>query len=122
MSAASPIEFFYLFLDDEFWNLVVTLTNLHAEQFSCTTISRNSRFVGRKPVDTKTIKKYFGLCLLMGLVSKPKFTVIGKPVVLLKHRNLEKSWQEINSSQYEHLFTLLITQRRKKMKMDITDS
>ena len=45
MSAASPIEFFYLFLDDEFWNLVVTQTNLYAEQFPCTSISRNSRFV-----------------------------------------------------------------------------
>ena len=70
MSAASPIEFFYLFLDDEFWNLVVTQTNLYAEQFSCTDISRNSRFVSWKPVDITTIKKYIGLCLLMGLVSK----------------------------------------------------
>ena len=110
MSAASPIEFFYLFLDDEFWNLVVTQTNLYAEQFPCTSISRNSRFVGWKPVDTKTTKKYLGLCLLMGLVSKPKIADYWKkPLVLLKHRNLEKSWPEINSNQYEHLFTLLIT-------------
>ena len=56
MSAASPIEFFYLFLDDKFWNLVVIQTNLYAEQFPCTTISRNSRFVSWKPVDTKIIK------------------------------------------------------------------
>ena len=72
MSAASPIEFFYFFLDDEFSNLVVSQTNLYAEQFSSTTISRNSRLVSWKPVDIKTIKKYIGLCLLMGLVSKPK--------------------------------------------------
>ena len=66
------LNFFYLFLDDEFWNLVVTQKNLYAEQFPCTSISRNSRFVSWKPVDTKTIKKYLGLCLLMSLVSKPK--------------------------------------------------
>ena len=57
MSAPSLIKFFYLFRDNEFWNVVVTETNLYAEQFSCTDISRYSRFVSWKLVDIMTIKK-----------------------------------------------------------------
>ena len=70
--ADADVSYFLgLFLHDEFFDLVVTQTNLYAEQFIATTVLTNHALAQAwKPTSRPEMKRFFGLYILMGLTRK----------------------------------------------------
>ncbi|XP_069105709.1 piggyBac transposable element-derived protein 4-like [Argopecten irradians] len=71
MENQEPIDFFQLFLNDDFLNIVVQQTNLYADRKKNQGRQGNhSRISKWKPVSLEEIKVFFGLVIAMGLVHK----------------------------------------------------
>ena len=70
--ADADVSYFLgLFPHDEFFDLVVTQTNLYAEQFIATTILTNHALAQAwKRTSRPEMKRFFGLYILMGLTRK----------------------------------------------------
>ena len=64
---ASPLEVFSLIFTDELWDLLVTETNLYAEQLR-TQIPTTSKWT---PVSKTEMKTFLGLCLTFGILKLP---------------------------------------------------
>uniref|UniRef100_A0A8C5BAP3 PiggyBac transposable element-derived protein domain-containing protein n=1 Tax=Gadus morhua TaxID=8049 RepID=A0A8C5BAP3_GADMO len=64
---ASPLEVFSLIVTDELWDLLVTETNLYAEQLR-TQIPTTSKWT---PVSKTEMKTFLGLCLTFGILKLP---------------------------------------------------
>lgn len=65
----SPLEVFFLILDDEVIDLLVTETNRFAEQTIASKVPRKyARITKWTPTDAAEMKKFLGLTLWMGLV------------------------------------------------------
>ncbi|KAM4544857.1 piggyBac transposable element-derived protein 4-like [Odontesthes bonariensis] len=67
----SALDFLSLFLNDEFWNLLVTETNRYAQQFLAShQLKPHSRFHKWSDVTVSEMKAFISLHLSMGLVEK----------------------------------------------------
>jgi Transposase IS4 len=72
---SKPEDFFELFLDDEVICLMVTETNLYAEQtISAQQSMAYSRFSNWVETDAPEMKKFIGLLIWMGLVNMPSMS------------------------------------------------
>ena len=71
---ADMIDFLYIFLDEEFFNMIVTQTSLYASQFreKHTTLPRYSRARNWKDVTNNEMRQSMALQVLTGIVKKPK--------------------------------------------------
>ena len=72
MDSTEPIDFFKLFFDDDIVELLVTQTNLYAEQCTAAAgnITANSRLSKWKVIDTHEMKVFMSLVICMGLAEK----------------------------------------------------
>ncbi|XP_062614645.1 piggyBac transposable element-derived protein 4-like [Saccostrea cucullata] len=67
----TPLDFFYLLFDSEFWQKIVTETNLYAEQnIAKETLKPNSRFHDWKDLTLDEVKVFFALIISMGITRK----------------------------------------------------
>jgi len=71
----SAFDTFMLFFDEDVINLIVTETNIYAEQtIQRTRISRHNRLNKWHPTNSEEIRKFFGLFMWMGLVRMGNIT------------------------------------------------
>ena len=71
MDEFDPIDFFILFVNDDFLNVIVTETNRYAEtRLANDGLPEFSRVKKWRPVDLEEMKVFFGLVIAMGLVQK----------------------------------------------------
>ena len=71
MDEFDPIDFFKLFVNDDFLNVIVTETNRYAEtRLANDGLPEFSRVKKWRPVDLEEMKVFFGLVIAMGLVQK----------------------------------------------------
>ena len=83
MDNEEPINFFKQFLDDEFMQLLVTQTNLYAQQCTQgTNLKNNSRLAQWKLVDHHEMKVFLSLVICMVLWKKGSFLTIIKSRVI----------------------------------------
>lgn len=80
------LDFVELFLDDDFFNLLVTQTNLYHAQYreAHTILPRHSRARQWKDVTVSEMKQFIALYLLTGVVRKPEISQYWSTDSLLK--------------------------------------
>ncbi|CAL1272717.1 unnamed protein product [Larinioides sclopetarius] len=67
-----PIDYFYLFFDDEIFSFIVSETNRYAESHSQEVeLTPASRALKWKNIDYQEMKRFIALLLLQGIVQKP---------------------------------------------------
>ena len=73
---ADMIDFLDIFLDEEFYNMITTQTNLYAFQFreKQTILSRYSRARNWKDVTIDEMRQFIALQVLTGIVKKPEIS------------------------------------------------
>jgi hypothetical protein len=67
----NEIDFFNLFFDNSFWDLIVTETNRFAEQTINCLDTKKKMDENWEPIDLNELKVYFALCIIMAQVKKP---------------------------------------------------
>ena len=105
MDNKEPINFFKQFLDDEFMQLLVTRTNLYAQQ--CTQgahFKNNSRLAKWKLVDLHEMKIFLSLVICMGIVEKKGACLILVHRFCFWHTILGLNLGLIPSTNYDHLW------------------
>ena len=74
---ADMIDFLDIFLDEEFYNMITTQTNLYASQFckKHTILPRYSRARNWKDVTNDKMRQFIALQVLIGIVKNFQFSM-----------------------------------------------
>lgn len=75
---AEPIEYFSKYFTDEVTDIICKETNRYAEQYieaNAANLRPKSIVHDWKPTNRNEIKAFLGLCILMGIVSKPRVSM-----------------------------------------------
>lgn len=86
----SPVEFFYIFFNDDVIDLIVTETNRYAQQKINAGIQQKSRLHRWKDTDAEEIKTFFAISLWMGLARFPKIVDYWRKNMLYSNKISEK--------------------------------
>ena len=76
---AEPIEHFSKYFTDEVTDIICKETNIYADQYfkaSAANLSPKSIVHDLKPTNRNEIKAFLGLCILMGIVSRPRVSLV----------------------------------------------
>lgn len=80
LQSSSPADFFELFLDDDVVNLLVTQTNIYADQIidarrNSGRLKKYSRAKKWRAVTREEMKSFLALMFLMGIIKKPEIAM-----------------------------------------------
>ena len=75
---AEPIDYFKLYFTDEVFDIIYKETSRYAQQYIETNganLRPKSIVHNWKPTDASEMKAFIGLCILMGIISKPRISM-----------------------------------------------